>query len=124
VVGEWGPVTTARVMLVWLCSNPSPVTPHRCPLVLSGVAQGVARVNDRAVSRAARVGRVAVLPVDFTMAGGEVTATMKLRRSVIEAKHAAVVEVGGQGLGPGLVGTSSALRLGSILLGGSSVLHE
>lgn len=67
----------------------------RCPRVLEAIAQGVAWVNVRAVSRASRVGRVTLLPEDFSMAGGEVTATMKLKRNVIEAKHAAVIEVSG-----------------------------
>ncbi len=63
--------------------------------MLEAIAQGVAWVNVRAVSRASRVGRVTLLPEDFSMAGGEVTATMKLKRNVIEAKHAAVIEVSG-----------------------------
>jgi hypothetical protein len=61
--------------------------------VQAAVAGAVAAANTRAVSRAAKLQRVLLLPVDFTMGGGEVTATMKLRRRVIASKYAAEVEV-------------------------------
>ena len=46
----------------------------------------------QAVSNAARVQRYELLPRDFSILGGELGPTMKLRRSVVARQYAALIE--------------------------------
>lgn len=64
----------------------------RHPAVLDYIAAGMARVNERAVSQAARVRRWTLLPVDFSILGGELGPTLKLRRYAVLRKYAQVIE--------------------------------
>ncbi|WP_395824008.1 AMP-dependent synthetase/ligase [Archangium minus] len=48
-------------------------------------------VNPR-LARFETIKRFAILPEDFTIAGGELTPSMKMRRQVIEARHQALIE--------------------------------
>lgn len=50
-----------------------------------------ARVNAQ-VSRFERIKRFAVLPQDFTVEGGELTPSLKVRRQVVEEKYASTIE--------------------------------
>ncbi len=61
------------------------------PQVLAEITSAVDAAN-RSVSQAEAVKRFAVLPVDFTEAGGQLTPTLKLRREVIQQEFAADVE--------------------------------
>ncbi|MCU0699909.1 MAG: long-chain fatty acid--CoA ligase [Myxococcaceae bacterium] len=54
-------------------------------------AQIAERVNTK-VSRFETIKRFTVLPHDFTIEGGELTSTLKVRRSVCEAKYAKEIE--------------------------------
>mmetsp|Transcript_26973 Transcript_26973/g.41814 ORF Transcript_26973/g.41814 Transcript_26973/m.41814 type:complete len:665 (+) Transcript_26973:133-2127(+) len=54
--------------------------------------KGMAVANDKTISRAQRVAKWAVVPTDFTEKGGELTPTLKLKRSVAEAKYSEIVE--------------------------------
>lgn len=54
--------------------------------------KGMAVANDKTISRAQRVSKWAVVPTDFTEKGGELTPTLKLKRSVAEAKYSEIVE--------------------------------
>jgi long-chain acyl-CoA synthetase len=58
------------------------------------VAEIQAAVDDanRAVSRAESIRRFAILPVDFTEAGGQLTPTLKVRRSVVLEQFADEIE--------------------------------
>ena len=49
--------------------------------------QGLAEANGKAVSRASKVGKWALLTTDFTEKGGELTPTLKLKRSVAQDIH-------------------------------------
>mmetsp|Transcript_20013 Transcript_20013/g.29248 ORF Transcript_20013/g.29248 Transcript_20013/m.29248 type:complete len:480 (+) Transcript_20013:153-1592(+) len=53
---------------------------------------GVATANSKATSRAQNVGKWALLPTDFTEPGGELTPTLKLKRSVAADKYSDVIE--------------------------------
>lgn len=53
---------------------------------------GMAAANGKAISRAQRVAKWALLDTDFTEPGGELTPTLKLKRSVAADKYSTVVE--------------------------------
>ena len=57
------------------CSNPK---------VIEYMNKCIERTNARAVSRAAHVRKIKLLPVDFSIPGGQLTPTMKLKRKVTE----------------------------------------
>ncbi|KAF0695231.1 Aste57867_13943 [Aphanomyces stellatus] len=63
-----------------------------CDAFRAHVAQGLARANDRATSRAQRVHKFIVAASDFGVSGGELTATMKLRRHVVLQKYADAID--------------------------------
>ena len=53
---------------------------------------GMAAANKVAISRAQRIAKWALLDTDFTEPGGELTPTLKLKRSVAADKYADVIE--------------------------------
>jgi len=61
------------------------------PDLLASVQHAVDEAN-RAVSTAESIRRFRVLPIDWTEEGGQLTPSMKLRRSVVMAESAADVE--------------------------------
>jgi long-chain-fatty-acid--CoA ligase ACSBG len=48
--------------------------------------------NERASSRATRLQKFRILPADFTLEGGELTPTLKLKRPVVVAKYGHLIE--------------------------------
>lgn len=56
------------------------------------VQAGIERVNSVSVSRAAHIRKWAPLKGDFSVAGGEFTPTLKLKRNVIQKQYSAVIE--------------------------------
>jgi long-chain acyl-CoA synthetase len=61
------------------------------PQVLAEVAAGIAAANER-LARVQQVKRWRLLPVEWTAETGELTPTLKLKRRVIHAKYAAVID--------------------------------
>jgi long-chain acyl-CoA synthetase len=61
------------------------------PQVLAEVAAGVAAANER-LARVQQVKRWRLLPVEWTAETGELTPTLKLKRRVIHAKYADVID--------------------------------
>ncbi|MBB4931437.1 long-chain acyl-CoA synthetase [Lipingzhangella halophila] len=61
------------------------------PEVLAAVEQGVAEANRR-LSRVQQVKRWALLPVEWTVEGEELTPSLKLKRRVIQRKYADALE--------------------------------
>mmetsp|Transcript_28316 Transcript_28316/g.65628 ORF Transcript_28316/g.65628 Transcript_28316/m.65628 type:complete len:496 (+) Transcript_28316:387-1874(+) len=53
---------------------------------------GMAKANDAATSRAQKVAKWALLPTDFTEKGGELTPTLKLKRSEAQKKYKDTIE--------------------------------
>jgi long-subunit acyl-CoA synthetase (AMP-forming) len=49
-------------------------------------------LNGKAVSRAAHVRKWKILPIDFSISGGELTPTLKLKRKVTEKKYQQLVD--------------------------------
>jgi long-chain-fatty-acid--CoA ligase ACSBG len=52
----------------------------------------MAAANGKSTSRAQNVGKWALLTTDFTEPGGELTPTLKLKRSVAGIKYSAEIE--------------------------------
>ena len=55
--------------------------------VLAAIQGAINRYNLTAVSRAQKVQKFYILETDFTVSGGELTATQKLKRSVVLEKY-------------------------------------
>ncbi|XP_037073692.1 very long-chain-fatty-acid--CoA ligase bubblegum-like [Pollicipes pollicipes] len=60
--------------------------------VMTAIQRGLDRANSRAASGAQRVQKWTVLPVDFSIPGGEIGPTMKMKRPVIHKKYSQVIE--------------------------------
>ncbi|RYG43012.1 hypothetical protein EON68_01050, partial [archaeon] len=63
-----------------------------CPAFRKYIDDGVRRANARAISNAQQVRKWTLLPRDFGIDSGELTATLKLKRSVIMRMYADQVE--------------------------------
>lgn len=62
------------------------------PLWKAYFDKGVETANGKATSKAQKVGKWALLDTDFTEPGGELTPTLKLKRSVTAEKYVKVIE--------------------------------
>ena len=60
--------------------------------VFECIQKCVNETNKTLVSKAAHIKKFALIPVDFSLPGGELTPTMKLKRKVTEQKYIDVVE--------------------------------
>lgn len=56
------------------------------------IQQCIEKTNSKAVSRAAHIRKWKLLPEDFSLSGGELTPTLKLKRKVTEKKYQALVD--------------------------------
>ena len=56
--------------------------------VWEAVEQAINRVNKVAISRVAEVKKFTILPTEFTMSGGEVGPTLKIKRHIVQKKYA------------------------------------
>ena len=56
------------------------------------IDEGIAKYNKTAVSNAQRIQKWRILDTDFSVPGGELTGTQKLKRNVVTEKYAAVIE--------------------------------
>jgi len=61
------------------------------PLWKKYLEDGMKKANAKATSNAQKVQKYAILPLDFTEKGGELTPTLKLKRSVVAEKYANVI---------------------------------
>ena len=59
---------------------------------MSAIQEGIDRANAHAVSNAARVQRWTILPVDVSIAGGELGPTLKLKRFAFNKMHEEAIE--------------------------------
>ncbi len=51
------------------------------------IDEGIKKANVKAVSRAATVRKWIILPLDFSVKGGELTPTLKLKRAFVSKKY-------------------------------------
>ncbi|CAG9317762.1 unnamed protein product [Blepharisma stoltei] len=56
------------------------------------IQEGIDRANKRAISKAQHVRKWVFLPNDFSLQGGELTPTMKLKRKFVAQKYASLIE--------------------------------
>lgn len=62
------------------------------PKVFECIQKFINETNKTVVSRAAQIRKFSLIPVDFSIPGGELTPTMKLKRKITEQKYKDVVE--------------------------------
>ena len=55
--------------------------------VWEAVDQAIIRVNKMAISRVAEVKKFTILPTEFTISGGEVGPTLKIKRHIVQKKY-------------------------------------
>lgn len=60
--------------------------------VLTYIQKIIDETNTHSVSRATYVRKFKLLPLEFSIAGGEMTPTMKLKRKFVEKKYSAKIE--------------------------------
>jgi len=59
--------------------------------VMAGIQAGIDRVNKNATSNAQRIQKWTILPVDFSLPGGELGPTMKVKRKYVTEKYARAI---------------------------------
>ncbi|CAG9330497.1 unnamed protein product [Blepharisma stoltei] len=67
-------------------------TAMECPLVHKYIQHAIDHYNKHAVSRVHQIKKWAFLPQEFSVAGGDLTPTMKLKRSVVHKKNKAIID--------------------------------
>ncbi|XP_063685060.1 long-chain-fatty-acid--CoA ligase ACSBG2-like isoform X4 [Bolinopsis microptera] len=62
------------------------------PLVLNNIKRAVQEANKQAVSNASKIQKFRILPEDFSIGGGELGPTLKLKRRVVMTKYADIID--------------------------------
>uniref|UniRef100_A0A182NTC4 long-chain-fatty-acid--CoA ligase n=1 Tax=Anopheles dirus TaxID=7168 RepID=A0A182NTC4_9DIPT len=63
-----------------------------CPKVLKALQEGIDRANQKAISNAQKIQKFALLTADFSVPGGELGPTLKVKRNVVVDKNKDVIE--------------------------------
>ncbi|XP_056021143.1 long-chain-fatty-acid--CoA ligase ACSBG2-like isoform X1 [Ostrea edulis] len=70
----------------------SDILDNKDAIVLKAIQQGIDKANDRAISRAQKIQKWSLLPRDFSIPGGELGPTMKLRRPIVHKMYAKTID--------------------------------
>lgn len=60
--------------------------------ILDAIQLGIDQANEKAISNAQRVQKFGIIPQDFSIPGGELGPTMKLKRKYIESKYQDIID--------------------------------
>ena len=63
-----------------------------CDVWKKYITDAIGVANAAAVSRASKIQKFRILPNDLSVTGGELTSTLKNKRSVIEAKYQSLID--------------------------------
>lgn len=63
-----------------------------CPKVLKALQDGIDRANKKAISNAQKIQKFALLTADFSVPGGELGPTLKVKRNIVAEKNKDVIE--------------------------------
>ncbi|XP_061514596.1 very long-chain-fatty-acid--CoA ligase bubblegum [Anopheles gambiae] len=63
-----------------------------CPKVLKALQEGIDRANQKAISNAQKIQKFALLKSDFSVPGGELGPTLKIKRNVVAEKNKDIIE--------------------------------
>lgn len=55
----------------------------KCPIVHEMISEALKKTNEKAISRAQHIHKYKILPHEFSIDGGQLTPTLKLKRKVI-----------------------------------------
>jgi long-chain-fatty-acid--CoA ligase ACSBG len=66
---------------------------RECPRWAEYITKGIQESNKRAVSNAQKIQKFAIIDEDFSDRSGDLTPTLKLRRSVVTTKYNHVIEL-------------------------------
>lgn len=70
----------------------SDILDHKDAIVLKAIQKGIDKANERAISRAQKIQKWSILPRDFSIPGGELGPTMKLRRPIVHKMYAKTID--------------------------------
>lgn len=63
----------------------------KCQALKKIINEGIEAANKKAISNAQRVQRFTILAIEFSVDGGELTPTLKLKRKIINQKYEAQI---------------------------------
>ena len=61
-------------------------------IVLDYITSGITKANKQSISGAQKVQKFKILPVDFSISGGELGPTLKLKRSIVVEMYKDLIE--------------------------------
>ncbi|XP_061172776.1 long-chain-fatty-acid--CoA ligase ACSBG2-like isoform X1 [Saccostrea echinata] len=70
----------------------SDILNNKDAVILRAIQQGIDKANERAISRAQKIQKWSLLPRDFSIPGGELGPTMKLRRPIVHKMYAKTID--------------------------------